>query len=143
MIGMHLAKTTYSLLADFVLLVHFAFVAFVAVGYLLIWVGYFCGWPFVRDLRLRLSHLLATAFVLAESLAGFICPLTTWEQQLRIHAGQGSGYSGSFIRHWFGRILFHDWSEQTFTLIYAAFFLCVALTYLVVRPRPRRDCHRY
>ena len=139
---MQAAKIIYSVLADFLLLVHFAFVAFVALGLLVIWVGYFCGWPFVRDLRFRLAHLLATGFVLAESLAGFICPLTTWEQQLRIHAGQGSGYSGSFIRHWFGRILFHDWSEQTFTLIYAAFFLFVALTYLVVRPRPRRDCHR-
>ena len=117
------------------------FVAFVAVGYLLIWVGYFCGWPFVRDLRLRLAHLLATAFVLAESLAGFICPLTTWEQQLRIHAGQGSGYSGSFIQHWVGRILFQDWSEQTFTFIYAGFFILVGITFWVVRPQ-RRSWHR-
>ena len=69
---MQAGKTTYSLLADFVLLVHFAFVAFVVLGFVLIWVGYFCRWPFVRDLRFRLAHLAAIGLVLAESLAGFL-----------------------------------------------------------------------
>ena len=127
----------YSLLADLVLLVHFAFVAFVALGFLAIWVGYFCSWPFVRDLRFRVAHLLAMGVVLAESLTGFICPLTTWENQLRKHSGEAAGYSGSFIQHWVGRILFHDWSEQTFTFIYAGFFILMGITFWVVRPRRR------
>ena len=134
--------TIYSLLADLVLLVHFAFVAFVALGFVLIWVGYFCRWPFVRDLRFRLAHLAAIGVVLAESLAGFICPLTTWENQLRLRAGAGAGYAGSFVEHWFGRVLFHDWSQQTFTLLYAVFFVFVALTFWVVRPRRREKRHR-
>src|SRR2546423_13921105 len=62
LMDMQAAKSIYSLLAAFVLLAHFAFVAFVALGLLVIWVGYFCGWPFVRDLRFRLAHLLATRF---------------------------------------------------------------------------------
>ena len=139
---MHAGKTTYSLLADFVLLVHFGFVAFVVLGFVLIWVGYFCRWPFVRDLRFRLAHLAAIGLVLAESLAGFLCPLTTWENLLRLRAGEGAGYAGSFVEHWFGRVLFHDWSQQTFTLIYAAFFIFVAITFRVVRPRRREKRHR-
>ena len=139
---MHAGKTTYSLLADLVLLVHFGFVAFVVLGFVLIWVGYFCRWPFVRDLRFRLAHLAAIGLVLAESLAGFICPLTTWENLLRLRAGEGAGYAGSFVEHWFGRVLFHDWSQQTFTLIYAAFFIFVAITFRVVRPRRREKHHR-
>jgi len=135
---MHAGAKIYSLLADMVLLVHFAFVAFVALGFLAIWVGYFCRWPFVRDLRFRVAHLLAIVVVLAESLTGFICPLTTWENQLRRHAGEPAGYSGSFIHHWVGRILFHDWSEQTFTCIYAGFFVLVGITFWVVRPRRQR-----
>jgi hypothetical protein len=134
---MQAGTNTYSLLADLVLLVHFAFVAFVALGFLAIWVGYFCRWPFVRDLRFRVAHLLAMGAVLAESLTGFICPLTTWENQLRRHGGGAAGYTGSFIQHWVGRILFHDWSEQTFTFIYAGFFILVGLTFWVVRPRRR------
>src|SRR5436190_1003063 len=128
----------YSVLADLVLLVHFAFVAFVALGFLAIWVGYFCRWPFVRDLRFRVAHLLAIGVVLAESLTGFICPLTTWENQLRKHAGEAPGYSSSFIQHWVGRILFHDWSEQTFTFIYAGFFILAGVTFWVVRPQRRQ-----
>ena len=132
----------YSLAADAVLLIHFGFVAFVVLGFVAIWAGYFCRWSFVRDLRFRMVHLAAIGFVLAESLAGFVCPLTTWEDQLRIRAGEEPGYSGSFIQHWFGRILFHNWSEQTFTIIYAAFFLFVALTFWVVRPQRRRARQR-
>ena len=129
----------YSLLADAILLIHFAFVAFVVLGFVFIWVGYFCRWPFVRDLRFRLVHLAAMGFVLAESLAGFICPLTTWENALRLKAGGKAVYSVSFIQHWFGRLTFHDWSDQTFAILYAAFFLFVAVTFWVVRPRsPRR-----
>src|ERR1043166_6208953 len=95
-------KTIYSLLADLVLLLHFAFVAFVVLGFVLIWIGYFCRWPFVRDLRFRLAHLAAMGFVLAESLAGFICPLTTWENRLRTSAGQGPGYSPAVLPQWLG-----------------------------------------
>ena len=127
----------YSLSADLVLLVHFAFVAFVVLGVLAIWVGYFCRWRFVRDLRFRVAHLLAMGVVLAESLVGFICPLTTWENQLRKQAGEGAGYAGSFIQHWVGRILFHDWSEQTFTFIYAGFFVLVGLSFWLVKPERR------
>jgi len=131
----------YSLLADLVLLVHFAFVAFVSLGFLVIWLGYFCRWPFVRDLRFRVTHLLAIGVVLAESLTGFFCPLTTWENQLRRQAG-GSGYSGSFVQHWVGRILFRDWSEQTFTFIYAGFFILVGLSFWIVRPHRRAQRQR-
>jgi len=135
---MHSGTNIHSLLADLVLLVHFAFVAFVALGFLAIWAGYFCRWSFVRDLRFRVAHLLAMGVVLAESLIGFICPLTTWEDQLRNRAGEAAGYSGSFIQHWVGRILFHDWNEQTFTFIYAGFFILMGITFWVVRPQRRR-----
>jgi hypothetical protein len=127
----------YSLLADLVLVVHFAFVSFVALGFVAIWVGYFCRWQFVRDLRFRVAHLLAMGVVLAESLTGYLCPLTNWENQLRRQAGGAAAYSGSFIQHWIGRILFHDWNEQTFTFIYAGFFILVGLTFWVVRPQRR------
>src|SRR5438093_4596768 len=96
-----------ALLADLILLLHFAFVIFVVGGLVVIWVGYFLRWRFVRDVRFRVAHLLAMAFVLGESLLGVICPLTTWEEQLRLSAGQGT-YGGSFVQHWVGRIMFFN-----------------------------------
>ena len=77
-----------ALLADLILLLHFAFVIFVVGGLVAIWVGYFLRWRFVRDVRFRVAHLLAMAFVLGESLLGIICPLTTWEDKLRMKAGE-------------------------------------------------------
>jgi len=133
-------KHLYTLLADAVLIIHFAFVAFVVLGFVVIWIGYFRRWSFVCDLRFRLVHAAAMGFVLVESLTGIVCPLTIWENDLRIKAGNEVAYSGSFIQHWFSNLLFHDWSEQTFTVIYSVLFVFVALTFWIVRPRlPRRS----
>jgi hypothetical protein len=124
----------YSHLADLVLVVHVLFVAFVGLGFAAIWIGYFAGWQVASDLRFRLAHLLAMAFVLAESVFGVTCPLTTWESEFRARAGE-DGYAGSFIQHWVGRLLFYECSERAFTVLYAAFFALILLTFWIAPPR--------
>jgi hypothetical protein len=116
-----------------------AFVAFVIVGLALIWLGGWRRWAYVRNFWFRVAHLAAIGVVAAESLAGFVCPLTTWENQLRLLAGGGERYAGSFIQHWLHQLLFYDVSERVFTLIYVAFFTAVALSLWLVPPlRPGR-----
>ena len=127
----------YLVLADVVLMVHTAFVVFVIFGLLLIWIGWFRRWAFVRNLWFRAAHLAAIGVVVAESVAGFICPLTTWEEQLRLRAGGEQRYEGSFIQHWLHRVMFFDLGESVFTIVYLAFFLVVALSFWVVPPRWR------
>ena len=130
----------YLLAADALLILHFAFVAFVVLGLAAIWIGHFRRWPFVRNFYFRLAHLLAIAAVVLESLGGVVCPLTTWENKLRLLAGGGETYAGSFIQYWLHRILFFDLSEDIFKLIYAAFFAAVALSLRLVPPKmpPRK-----
>ena len=128
----------YTILSDFILALHFAFVSFIVGGFVVIWIGHCRSWSFVRNFGFRLAHLLAMAFVLAESLVGIVCPLTTWENVLRRRANQGESYTESFIQHWLQRILFYDVSEQTLTLIYTAFFVLMVLTVWLVPPRRRR-----
>jgi hypothetical protein len=129
----------YLLCADGVLIVHFAFVVFVVVGLLLIWVGHFCRWSFVRNFWFRLAHLLAMGSVAAESLLGFVCPLTVWESQLRLLAGGGQQYEGECVQYWVHRLMFFDLSQTTFTIIYVLFFLAVLASLWWVKPRwPRR-----
>ncbi|MGZ8940612.1 MAG: DUF2784 domain-containing protein [Limisphaerales bacterium] len=125
----------YLILADLILLVHFSFVAFIVLGFVVIWTGYVLGWGFVRNFRFRMAHLVAMGFVAAESLVGMVCPLTEWENNLRVRGGGGAKYEASFIEHWLGGVLFYEMSEGMFMAIYCGFFALVLVTYWVVRPR--------
>lgn len=136
---MTLVQRLWLALADLVLVVHAAFVAFVVVGLVLIWVGRFRGWEFVRNVWYRTAHLAAIGVVAAESLTGFVCPLTTWEDRLRLLAGGQQRYAGSFIQHWLHRLIFFDLDERVFTIAYLVFLLAVALSLWLIPPSwPRR-----
>jgi len=118
-----------TLLADIILVVHFAFVLFVVAGLALIWVGAAAGWRWVRNLRFRIAHLAAIAFVAGEAMLGIWCPLTLWEAQLR-----GESADKSFVAQWLHRILFYDFPEWIFTTAYVAFALIVGASWWIVRP---------
>jgi len=120
-------------LADFILIVHFAFVLFVVGGLAMIWIGAVMAWTWVRNFWFRVAHLAAIAFVAAEALAGIWCPLTLWEARLR-----GGDAEQSFVANWVHRILFYDFPEWVFTLAYVAFALGVVATWRFVRPVPSR-----
>lgn len=127
-------------LADLILIVHFSFAAFIVIGLVLIWLGYLLGWGFVRNFYFRLAHLLAIGFVLLETVAGIICPLTTWEAMLRELAGQENVYSGSFMSYWLGSLLYYDLPPGFFISAYAVIFILVLLAIFVVKPElPRRS----
>ncbi len=79
----------YRLLADTVAVVHAGFVVFVALGGLLVW-----RWP-----RVAWVHVPAVAWGVLVELAGWLCPLTPLELELRRHAGE-SGYSGGFVEEY-------------------------------------------
>ncbi|MDP8208044.1 MAG: DUF2784 domain-containing protein [Candidatus Electryonea clarkiae] len=124
----------YLLMADGILLIHFAFVTFIVAGFVFIWAGYFAKWRFIRNTKFRIAHIIAMAFVMGESLLGTICPLTNWENDLRIRGGQGKVYETTFMQEWIHRIIFYDFSEQTFTVLYAAFLLLILLTSWIIPP---------
>jgi hypothetical protein len=123
----------YGVLADAVLAAHALFVAFVVVGQVLIVVGLWQRWRWVRNRRFRLAHLVAIAVVVLQAWLGVLCPLTTLENTLRLRAGE-AGYTGSFIGHWLHRILFYQAEDWVFTAVYSAFGAVVALTWWLDRP---------
>ena len=79
----------YTLLADLVVLLHFAFVLFVLFGALLA----------VRVPQIMWLHFPAALWGAAVELGGWICPLTPLEIRFRYLAGQG-GYESGFIGHY-------------------------------------------
>ncbi|MBX3661748.1 MAG: DUF2784 domain-containing protein [Burkholderiales bacterium] len=121
------------LLADLILVVHFAFVLFVVAGLPLVWIGAARGWRWVRNRGLRIAHLAAILVVSAEAAAGIWCPLTLWEDALR-----GSGSERSFVARWIHAVLFYDLPSWVFTVAYLLYALLVALTWWRVPPLPRR-----
>ena len=133
----------YGVLADIVLVVHFAFVLFVLLGLIAIWAGGCLRWSWVRNFWFRLAHLCAIALVAAESVGGVVCPLTTWEDKLRRLAGGGDHYAGSFIQHWVHRLMFFEARESTFTVIYVIFFTAVLASFWAVKPRPPTRIHHH
>lgn len=127
------------LLADTILVIHFLIAAFITFGLPIIWAGHWLGWRFVHSPWFRFTHAGLMGFVLAESLAGKLCPLTIWEASLRRAAGAGGAGDGqSFVAYWMGKLLFHDFSEQTYTITYGLFFLAVIATFFLVPIRRKR-----
>lgn len=126
--------TTYRLLADALLLTHAAFVAFVVGGFVLILLGLWRGWAWVRSYPFRLAHLAAILVVVLQAWAERICPLTLWEDSLRRRAGQ-EGYERGFIAHWLGELIYYRAEPWVFTLLYTVFGALVLATWLWGGPR--------
>jgi len=126
------------LLADLILVIHAAFVAFVVLGLAVILLGGYWRWNWVRNWWFRITHLAAIGFVIAESWLGMICPLTEWESRSRLAAG-GSSYSSSFIQHWLHEFLFYDFAPWVFTAAYTVFGILVLVAWLLVPPEHIRN----
>lgn len=87
----------YRILADSVMLLHFAFVVFVTGGALLLLHRRWWMW----------LHLPAVAWGIWAEFVAKTCPLTPLENALRSRAGQ-AGYAGGFIDHYITRLVYPE-----------------------------------
>lgn len=85
----------YSLLADFVVLIHFAFIVYAIFGAAL-------GWVWRHSIFIHLPVFLWAGLVM---LTGWICPLTPLENHLRELAGRPPYHTG-FIDHYILGIIY-------------------------------------
>jgi hypothetical protein len=140
---------TYNFLANVVLFLHVLFMAFVVGGLALILWGGLRGWSWVRNFWFRLFHLAMIGIVVVEAAFGWRCPLTTWEEQLRIAGGTPLGeyrdsqnelYNFYFAQDNCGRFLqnlifFNLWPQEVFPYLYVTIGLAILASFLFVRPR--------
>ena len=81
--------------ADLVLLAHFVFVAFAVLGGAFVYFDRTWAW----------FHVPAVLWSSIVNLVSWTCPLTPLEKSLRTQAGQ-SEYSGGFVQHYVGKLVY-------------------------------------
>jgi hypothetical protein len=118
-----------SALADLVLVLHFAFVAFVVAGGLLA-----LRWP-----RAAWAHLPAATWGALIEFAGWICPLTPLENELRAAAGEET-YTVDFVARYLMPVLYPSGlnREIQVALGFLVVVINVAIYWRVVRRRNAR-----
>ena len=124
----------YTMLADAVVVVHAAYVAFVVGGLFAIVIGAAMGWRWTRSFSFRVAHLAAIALVCIESIVGVMCPLTSLEDWMRQRGGAAT-YPGDFVGYWAHRLIFYDFPPWMFTTAYIAFAVLVVITFILLPPR--------
>lgn len=119
----------YRAAADAVLVVHFLFVLFVALGGLLV-----LRWP-----RLAWVHVPVALYGAAIELVGWVCPLTPLEVWLRERGGE-AGYAGGFVEHYITAALYPEGLTREVQYAVGALVLLTnaAVYALVIRRRRRR-----
>jgi hypothetical protein len=117
-----------AVLADGVLVLHGLFIVWAGLGALAVW-----RWP-----RLALLHLPALAWAVWIEASGGVCPLTPLENSLRRAAGQ-AGYSGGFIDHYLGGIIYPaGLTRQAQWLVAGGLLLINLIAYGLMIKRARR-----
>lgn len=113
------------LLADLVVALHVAWVAFVLFGLVAVLVGGALGMSFVRNRWFRGIHLAMILSVILRAMLWHECPLTTWERDFRAAAGQVD-FAGSEVGYVLHRSIHPvgvpDW---VFPVVYIIFGLLV------------------
>ena len=118
----------YSLVADAVLILHFAFVLFVVLG------GVFVlRWP-----RVAWAHVPTAIWGAAIEFGGWICPLTPLENTLRDAAGEAT-YRGDFVARYLMPVIYPEGLTRETQVVLGAVVLMLNAAIYTIAVRRRRS----
>ena len=97
----------YKILADIIVTLHLIWVLFMLAGFILtlsgfFWKKFFDRWVF------RTFHLLGILLVSMLTVMGKYCPLTIWENMLRLKYEPSLTYPESFIIHYVKKLVYPE-----------------------------------
>lgn len=116
-------------LAQLVLSLHLAVIAFNVAGLVVIPLGARLGWRLVRIRWLRLLHLASLAVVAVQAAFGRACFLTIWQSDLT------GGSEEPLVMRFVNSVVFWPLPIWVFTALYLAVFAYVLALWWAVRPR--------
>ena len=102
------------ILADIIVVIHFAFILFVILGGLLVLRWRWLAW----------IHIPAAVWGAIIEFAGWICPLTPLENRFRVKGG-ADGYQSSFIEHYIVPIIYPETLTRSMQIILGLFVLII------------------
>ena len=129
-----MTPTQFSILANVVLLVHSAVIAFNLFGLIVTPIGAWRRWAFVRIVWWRALHLLSLGIVALQACLGRACFLTLWQNALLGQAGDAAS-SPPMIMTWVNQLIFWPLPLWGFSLIYVAVALYAIALWWLVPPR--------
>jgi hypothetical protein len=128
--------TFYSSAADFVLLLHMAIIAFNVGGLIIIPLGAWRRWRFVRVFWWRALHLASMCAVALQAALGRACFLTYWEATLAADAGKTPS-TMPLVQRLLMDLIYLPLPLWAFALIYAAALAYCAALWRWIAPRAR------
>lgn len=120
-----------------VLLAHGAIIGFNIAGLILIPLGAWRGWRWVRGFVWRLLHLLSLTVVAVQALAGRACFLTLWQTQL-----EGGSQPTPMIAGWINRLIFWPLPLWVFAVAYVLIWVYVLFLWWRVPPRAKTEVRK-
>jgi hypothetical protein len=117
-----------------VLYFHFAVVAFNLFWLIVVPIGGWLGWRFVRNYWWRIAHIAALILVAAQAVAGRLCFLTIIQADLQGRAGGGIG-APSLLTRIVTRAIYWPLPDWVFAPLYVLALVFAALLWISVPPR--------
>jgi uncharacterized protein DUF2784 len=131
-----MSAQTYATLAEVVLVFHLSVVLFNVIGLIVVPVGAWRGWAFVRIWWWRALHVAILALVAGQAVLQEVCFLTLWQSELLRRAGQ-AGSDAPFIARLVNRLLFWPLPLWVFAIAYVAVCILVLSLWFLVPPQRR------
>ncbi|MBA7510801.1 hypothetical protein ES705_02789 [subsurface metagenome] len=124
---------SHKIFADAIIVVHFLYILFMLLGFLLTGYALFFRQKFFDRWLFRSLHLLGIFYVASLSILGKYCPLTILENELRLRYEVSLVYSGSFIVHYLEKLVYPDVNPLVIQIptVFLAIFTIVVF---IVRP---------
>lgn len=126
-------KNLYSFAISTVYVIHLLYALVIVIGFILIIIGFFAGWRWIRNFIFRLIHLLMIGIVAVESMFNVECPLTWLEYKL-MSLDHIRHSAMPFIAGMADKVLYYNFPIWLFNAIYIVFGLIVVITWLIIPP---------
>lgn len=123
----------YSIAADFVIFIHFLWIAFVILGFP---VFLYLNWP-----RWRILHLISLTAMVIMQLTHTICPLTHLEAYLKSKGTSTQVYPGKFTIETIEKLIYvEDLTLEKITYATIIFLIAVVISFWI-RPIRIKKCN--